>query len=387
LAVFSGIYLTLLIGRTVPLPANQTLIGALERVEVTHSDEGRSGFQITFKAGRGQPFNPLDYPLLLRPELQAFSRVILVVTLNAIPKVLLDGVITDQQFAPGSDPDQTILTVTGEDVSVMMDLEENIVEHPGQNETMIANKIIAGYAQYGLAPKVIPPPVIDLPLPIERVPVQHGTDLKYLLDMAARYAYVFYITPGPAPGVNQAYWGPPPRLGLLQNALSLNMGPDTNIESINFRYDALAPQMTSGQVQDRKLNQSLPVFAFVSTRLPLAMQPGLNFQSKVRQAWLGDVAGLTVADALARAQANTNASTDNVLVAEGELDAARYGHILEARRTVGVRGVGYRHDGLYYVKRVSHVIEIGAAANVGSYRQQFTLTREGAGTVTPVVRP
>jgi hypothetical protein len=45
---FLGTHLTLLIGPTVPVPAPPNFLEALEYVEVTHSDEGRSGFEIRF---------------------------------------------------------------------------------------------------------------------------------------------------------------------------------------------------------------------------------------------------------------------------------------------------------------------------------------------------
>ncbi len=45
-----------------PLPAPLPLVEALQSIEVTHSDEGRSGFQITFAVGRGGPLGLLDYP-------------------------------------------------------------------------------------------------------------------------------------------------------------------------------------------------------------------------------------------------------------------------------------------------------------------------------------
>jgi hypothetical protein len=114
-----------------------------------------------------------------------------VVSFGGLPKVLMDGVITHRELTPGSSPGASTLTVTGEDVSVMMDVEEKSVEHPAQNEMIIATLLIAGYATYGLIPMVIPPPAIDTPLPIERIPVQHGTDLAYLTEMARRFGYVF----------------------------------------------------------------------------------------------------------------------------------------------------------------------------------------------------
>ena len=63
----SGVHLTLLIGPAVPAPAPALLLEALESVEVTHGDKGRSGFQITFRVGRSGPADLLDYRLLSIP--------------------------------------------------------------------------------------------------------------------------------------------------------------------------------------------------------------------------------------------------------------------------------------------------------------------------------
>ena len=189
----------LLLGPTIPLPAPPTFMEALESIQVTHQDQGRSGFQLVLHAGRSGSLDLVDYPQLLSPLLKPFSRVVIMVIFAFKPQVLMDGIITHQQLTPGSEPGSGTLTVTGEDVSVMMDLKMKRAEHPAQDETLIALKLIAGYAQYGLIPMVIPPLVIDPPIPIERVPVQQDTDLKYLEAMAARHGYTFYIKPGPVP--------------------------------------------------------------------------------------------------------------------------------------------------------------------------------------------
>jgi hypothetical protein len=376
---FLGTHLTLLIGPSVPVPAPLTLLEALESVEVTHSDAERSGFQITFKVGRSST-DLLDYALLSSPLLKPCNRIVLLVTFNAVPAVLMDGMIMDQQLAASNEPGASTLTVTGEDVSVMLDLAEKSVEHPAQPEAVIALKIIGSYAQYGLIPKVIPPPSIDVPLPTERTPVQQGTDLGYLQDMASRFGYVFYITPGPAPLTNTAYWGPPERLGIPQKAISINLGPNSNADIPNFRYDALATTFLTGQIQDRQTNEVLPVQTVASTRPPLASQPAWATQSCVRTRQLRQ-SGLNTMQAFTQAQAETDSSTDNVITVSGELDAARYAALLKPRGLVGLRGAGYSFDGFYYVKSVTHNIRRG------EYKQSFTLTREGLGAISPVVVP
>ena len=378
---YSGIQLQLMIGPTIPLPVPRRLAEALERVEVTHSDEGRSGFQLTFKVEHSGPLGMIGNFLLDSPLFTVFNRVILTVILNGTPRVLMDGFITNQEHQPGEVPGVSSLTLTGEDVSLIMGQEEKSAEHPSQDDMVIALKIIASYAQFGLIPMVVPPGLFDPPLFSERTPVQQGTDMEYLADLADRHAYVFYLTPGPARGTSTAYWGPPVRVGLPQRALSVNMGPHSNVESINFRHNALAATAVSGQVQDRMTNQVLPVQALLSLRPPLAKFPDLQvFAQHVRSRKFRKSA-LTVAQALAQAHAETDRSTDEVVVATGELDPLRYGDLLQPRALVGLRGAGHAYDGFYYVKRVSHTM------NRGSYKQSFTLAREGLGTNTPVVRP
>jgi hypothetical protein len=376
-----GVHLTLLVGPTVAVPAPLLLTQCLESVEVTHKDQGRSGFQLVFQAGRSGPLDIVDDPLLLTPLLKTWNRVILVVTFNVRPRVLMDGIITHQQLSPGDHPGTSKLTITGEDVSLMMDLKEKTAEHPAMPDPAIVLELIAEYAQYGLIPEVIPPAVIDPPLPVERIPVQTGTDLKYIEELAERNGHVFYIEAGPVPFTNTAYWGPPKRLSFPQRALSVNVGGETNVSSLHFSQDAMAPELVAGEVQDRRTDVDLPLRTFASTRIPLSTQPNwlVNF-GNTRVTQFREATSSAIS-AFGRAQARTDLSTDNTVTATGELDAATYGDLLEARRLVGVRGAGYSYDGLYYVKEVTHTIKRGA------YTQGFTLTRDGLGSTVPVVIP
>ena len=91
--------------------------------------------------------------------------------------------------------------------------------------------------------------------------------------------------------------------------------------------------------------------------------------------------GKNVAQAYERARAKVNDSATRVVNVSGELDALRYGAALQARTVVGLRGVGFTFDGLYFVKKVTHSIR------TGEYKQRFTLQREGVGPMVPLVRP
>ncbi|MGB7923293.1 MAG: hypothetical protein WCF57_08615 [Pyrinomonadaceae bacterium] len=406
-----GIHLTIMIGPTIAVPAPPLLIEALDHVEVTHYDEGRSGFQMTFQVGRSGPLDLFDYQQLLNPLLlKAFNRVVIVVRFNVLPEVLMDGVITDIQLVPSNEPGRATLTVTGEDLSVLMSMNDyQTFPWPSLSDDTIVKLIVAKYAQYAIVPTALPPVFISIDPPTRHVPVQDQSDLDYILCLAAQQGYVFFVEPGPLINSSTAYWGPPPRIGLMQKALSVNMGPSTNVESISFGNNALSPTLVMGRTQDSETNLPLPVTALpTSTRVPLASQPAILFnQPNVRRSRLpvtqadarrqsnfsrrngGQiecddgriVVGVNLARAMALAQAIVDTSTDNVVTATGELDALQFGEFLKARKKVGVRGVGFSYDGEYYVKTVTHSIR------KGEYKQRFTLTREGTGSLTPLVRP
>jgi hypothetical protein len=369
-----GIRLSLFIGTTVPVPAPAFVAEAIEKVEVTHQDGGRSGFQITFLVGRKGAVDLFDSPLMAEQRLKANARAVITVIFGAVPRVLSDGIITHQQFLPGTGPGEGKLVITGEDVSLAMDAKEKNVEHPAQAELVIVAKICASYARYGLLPVPVPPLLLDPPLPAERIPVQRSTDLEYLQQLAERFGYRFYVMPGPVPTSNIAYWGPPRRPGLPHPPLTVNMGSANNVEDLRFSYDSQKPVQVSGEVQDRASNKAMPVRSLISNRIPMsASPPALALMRKVLAP---PTSGLSAQQALAYAQGIIDASFDQVVIAEGELDSLRYNGLLEARTLVGLRGAGRQYDGIYYVNSVTHHIQ------KGNYRQSFKLTREGLGALS-----
>jgi hypothetical protein len=156
------------------------------------------------------------------------------------------------------------------------------------------------------------------------------------------------------------------------------MGQETNAK-IHFDYNGMTPTLVLGAIQDKTTQAVIPVATVTSTRPPLVPLPALLVQApNIRTVMPKDSNRLDPVQAFLRAQALTNSSSDAV-TAEGELDMLRYGDVLRPRRLVGVRGAGYMYDGLYYVKRVTHSIK------KSQYTQNFTLKREGLGSITPVL--
>lgn len=377
--MLDAVRLTLLTGRTVLRPAPPKLLDALDALEVEHGEDGRSGFQITFRAGRGDgPEAALDYPLLSGDAIAPGARFVAMLTLGLKPRVLIDGIVTNQQLRRSDDG--AVIAVTGEDLTFKMDQEERDDPYPGMGVAAIAALVVARYARFGMVPAVIPPPVLEVPLPIDRVVVQQESDLVFLRRLAAAHDYVFLLKYGPAPGTSQGYFGPSPRLGVPQPALTVDMGPDTNVTEIDFQNDAAQATEVAGRVQDRRTNQQTEVRSAPSRRPPLAAEPARANPDTLRRRRYRARGGTGSVQAAAEATAEADRAADTVTATVG-VDGGAYGEVLEARRLVGLRGVGRRYDGLWYVASVTHTVRPGA------YAQSAQLVREGTGTTVPVVRP
>lgn len=379
-----GINLTLSLGSVIPEPAPLEIMRSLVSVDVTQSDDGPCAFQMSFTVDRSGPFTD-DNPLLASGLLNPPKRVIVSVTLGGDDKVLIDGLITHQQLTSGGPSSPTLLTVTGEDVSVMMDIVESSIEYPALPDVAIVLLILAKYTMVGIAPAIIPPVTSFVRIPLEGTWQQTATDRSELKKLAANHGYIFCVRPSPIPLTNIAYWGPPWRIGPVQPALNVDLGPSTNVSQIAFSYDALAPTLVHGLVQDQELETIAPVLTVLSTRVPpLASSPALTANlplvrnslfNKVTQCSPGYQRDVTIIEAYSTAQSITDTSTDDVVTVEGELNTLRYGSLLTAPGLVDVRGAGMSYDGRYMVRSVTHQIRRD------QYTQKFKLSREGLGSL------
>ena len=105
-------------GSVVTVAAPRPVIEALTEVQVQSESGSQSGFQLQFTLGKDAPLQLALLAGLFDPTV----RVIIVVTVNGTSHVLMDGIITRQDVAPGQRAGQSVLTVTGLDLTAMMDL-------------------------------------------------------------------------------------------------------------------------------------------------------------------------------------------------------------------------------------------------------------------------
>jgi hypothetical protein len=370
-----GVQLSLLIG-PVPLPAPRTVVEALSKARVDlGSGDTPSGFELTFDLPARSPLRTLflitggggGVPLM---------RVVLIVTLNGRAESIIDGVATNVETQPGAGGVGK-LVVKGKDLSALMDvIHWPGLPFPAMPPSIRVLAILAKYAAFGVIPMVIPSIVEEPPLPTDRIPQQEGSDYAYVRKLAKDAGYVFYLEPGPTPGMSKAYWGPEIRLGTAQPALTTGMDALTNVDQLSFDFDRERKSLPIVYFQERfsKTGIPIPIPDITPLNPPLGLIPPLP--PKIVK--LRDTAHLSVGEALMKGLAYASQNSDSVF-GRGQLDVTRYGHLLKSRSLVGVRGAGLPFDGLYYVKSVSHEIERG------SYKQSFTLARNGLISTLPTV--
>jgi hypothetical protein len=364
-----------MIGPAVPVPVPQAVLDALTSIQVTTTTEGPSVFQLAFTLSNRSPLHTLF--LLSGGSSIPIVRVIIVVTVNGTPEVLMDGVMTNHEITPGTDPGHSILTITGEDMTKVMDyVDSSGILYPAMPAEARVALILAKYAALGIAPVIIPSVLIDVPLPTERIPSQQGKDLGYIRQLADDVGYVFYIEPGPAPGMSVAYWGPEIKVGVPQPALNINMDAHTNVESLTFNFNSESKTLPVILIQEQATKALIPIPIPDITPLnpPLGLVPPIPKNIE----WITGTAKLSPVQAALIGIAKAAKSADAVS-GSGSLDVLRYGHVLKARRLVGIRGAGTAFDGLYYVKSVTHNIKRG------EYKQNFTLSRNGLISTFPKV--
>lgn len=380
--MLNSVQLSLMMGPVFPLPVPRAALDALAEVEVKVEDVGTSGFQLTFSIDKQSPLQILflltgGMPLL-------FMRVVLVATVNGVANVLMDGVITNNQISPGDKGSNSTLTITGKDLTALMD-QSNWSGFPFPAcpaEARVA-LILLKYALFGVIPLIVPSIMIDVPIPIDRIPSQKGTDLEYIRYLAEQVGYVFYIDPGPAPGTNTAYWGPQIKVGPVQPALSGDMDAYTNVESMHFTFDQEKNRIPILYIYNEETGVTIPIPVPPITPLnpPLGLIPPLptNILGDL-QPPRDDMSKRPIPQTIMMGLAAASQYAEAVSC-EGSLDVTRYGGVLKARQLVGVRGAGPAFDGLYYVKSVTHKIKRG------EYKQNFTLTRNGLVSTVPTVNP
>jgi len=372
-----GITLSLMMGPGVPLPAPREVVAALQSVKViSETSATQSGFELVFAVMKNSPLASLF--LLGGGSVLPIFRVLLVATLGGTPEPLIDGVVTQTQFAPGSGGAPATLTIQGKDLSAAMDiLPFDGLPYPAMPPVARVLLVLAKYAFLGIIPKTIPS-LDEPPLPTDRIPRHHGSDLAYVKRLAEEAGYIFRMEPGPTPGTSFAYWGPDIHVGLPQPALTVDSGHADNVEQLSFRFDKEGTEIPIVYIHNALTKAPIPVP--IPGSIPFLPPLGAVTPLPPKLTPLRNTAHLSPIGALVRGFAYA-AQHSKAVTGSGTLDVLRYGRTLKAGAPVGVRGVGLPFDGLHYVNQVTSNL------SRDGFKQDFSLQRSGLLPSTPTVRP
>lgn len=373
-----------------PIPPH--LAAALQSAEVNLSDVVPSGFQLVF--GTRPLRESGDYDLMGEALLTEFNRVVLEIIVDGKPKLLMDGFITQKDL----DKTEGKVVVTGEDVSVKMDLIEVSKAYPEKTDSAMVNEILDRYKVL-IEEKVVEPPENEV-TPVKHNPQQHRTDRQFLLWLAKRNDRRFYVKFGKKA---IAYWGPRETQGKPQPALISNTLMFSNVERLSPRYDSMhavlhyGAKLGDGDGGKESTEKRFGAAKFAGVALSKVPAPLKDFAAlatdpesfekqlstlKVRGKYIRHQE-LNASRVGSKAQSATDRKAGQVAMIEGELDTARYGYVLETPGIVGVRGAGASFDGDYYVQSVTH--KMSFRSGEVKYMQSFKLMREGIGSLKQTV--
>ncbi len=181
---------------------------------------------------------------------------------------------------------------------------------------------------------------------------------------------MFYMQPGPVPGMHLAYWGPKLQMKIpfltAPPPLAIDWDGRSNVESLPFSFDGF--EKTQFVVLIKVDDVPVPLPIPIPDVTPLSPPLGQKRSAPADGQPLTGLSGYTPTEAAVIALAKA-ADSANIISGQGTLDVLRYGSILPARTVVQVQGAGITYDGEYFVSSITHTI------NPGSYKQSFTLQR------------
>lgn len=372
-----SVQLKLFIGPAIPIPAPPEVIDALVSAQVTSSSaDGPGVFQLVFDLDQRSPLSTLF--LISSGAAIPLIRVVIAAKFNGQESVLIDGVSTTHSLSAGESPGTTRLTVTGEDLSRVLDyIEFPDMRYPAMPDFARVALIVAKYSFLGIIPKVIPSILLDVPLPTGTIPQQQGTDLKYINKLADDVGYVFLMQPGFTVGQSFAYWGPDLRVGEIQPALSFDMDAHRNVESATGSIDTQKATLPIVVIQNPETKVPIPIPAIANPLLnpPLGLIPPLPLQI---ERVTGSAKHNPVQAALIGMAKAARAQVGYSRVS-GKVNPLRYGRLLQPQKLVGLQGAGPAYDGLHYVEKVT------TSFAAGDISQEFELTRNGVLSTVPRV--
>jgi phage protein D len=349
-------------------PASTALLSAVKQIEVEDhavmADMLRLQLAVAVRQD-GSGWTLLDDALFTR--LAHLQLSVTVGSGSATPLINAYVVEIDTQFS--GDPEGSLLSVVAMDPTVLMHLEEKVKPWPNMMDSDVASAIFSDPA-YRFSP------VIEATRwsrqENDHTPIQRGTDIQFLQQLADRNGYECFVDTNDA-GQVEGHFHPPKRDSQPQGTLTVNMGGATNVNKFHARFDMLGPALAKAATIDPDDASAQSAQADQPTQASGMGETPATPSDRPRQVLLSQLGMAQSGEVQRYVQSVVDRSSWSI-VAEGEVSTIAYGSVLKAKQPVMVRGVGQQFSGRYYVERVLHTIR-----GDGTYTQRFTLRRNATG--------
>jgi phage protein D len=335
------------------------LYADLVSLEVELDDELAAMFRLTLGMAL-QPDGTWTY--LDDERFRVWKPVTIIAGLESGSEEVITGYITHVKPSFSPDLTQCTLDVWGMDGSVLMDREEKLQAWPNKKDSDIAAEI---FSLYGMTPETEDTGVTHDEA-IATI-IQRETDIQFLRRLALRNGFECYVEG------TTGYFRPPNMEAPPQPVLAVHFGDETNVKRFALEVNGLTPAHVAMFQVDRASKEVLDVTVETGQQpalgqtdaaglLAMSMRPG--------RVVVGGVVATGHPEMTALCQGLYHQGAWFV-TGEGEIAANDYGHVLRARRTVTIKGVGETYSGVYYVTHVTHTF------TPEGYTQLFRVKRNG----------
>ncbi len=339
----TGLSFTILLGFA---PAPSEVIDAVQTIEIETSTEMASMFRL--RLGIAQTTLG-DWTLLEQDLFRPLTPLSIRISNSlGLPEALINGYVSNQQVAYADQPGDTVLEVSGMDVTLLMNLQEKVQPWPNLPDSAIAAAI---FAQYTVVPRTgSTSPQFTEP---QGTTTQRATDIRFLRRLALRNGFECYVQPEPITGLDQGFFQAPELTGLPEAVLNVNSGPQTNVTDFRVTYDMSAPTGATAANIDFSDKSVQVAVAPAGLEVPLGLEPTLLRMAAPALVQPTDTGLMVSGELQPFAQAIADRSSFAVS-AEGTVDPAI--GILRPGGIVNIRGAGRLFSGSYYLTRVTHTI-------------------------------
>jgi hypothetical protein len=286
------------------------------------------------------------------------------------PQCLFDGYVLSWKLHLDRSSSSSTLDLWAQDASLLMNVQDNVIEWSGLTDGEVANAI---FSTYGFTPAAGNTENDSAAhTPEGHTLFQRGTDLHFLRGLARRGGKLCRVACTEAPGERIGYFTIP-AVGEQPAAIISLVDPETwTVDTLLFDWDALRPtEVLASQVDlDQSSDSGVDVTATASGLTALDARDYPTYVGQSSSLLLSAPADVSE---LEQRSAAVLSETGFFTRCTGEVDAERLGAILRVGDVVTIEGAGSIHSGNWLVWEVRHRFSLDA------FKMAFTLIRNAMG--------